>query len=260
MPGNFCDEAALTENQKVIEKLKRDLPVYHTRAMKKEFMSTFGRFTATTKPFVLRSIYRELTGDASGASTTSEAAIDERLKEAMSHEDIDIIVDLREENEWRTGKYDTFWTKCTEFLQECTAVPDRRHGDVSFMAKAISTRDLISQVSQRCPEGCPIPSEKRVNLNFCPRNPRAKSSAHYSGRLQAKRMVQKRLFRKSHPDEHYCAALFRYEREFAVKFRDLTNFICIDDKHRVKVGEPGFPVAAAEEVEKSSFHSTKPLR
>ena len=60
------------------------------------------------------------------------------------------------------------------------------------------------------------------------------------------RMVQKRLFRKSHPDEHYCAALFRCEREFAVKFQDLMNFICIDDKHRVKVGEPGFPVAAAE--------------
>ena len=59
-------------------------------------------------------------------------------------------------------------------------------------------------------------------------------------------MIQKRLFRKSHPDEHYCAALFRYQREFSLKYRNLTNFICIDDKHRVKVGEPGFPVAAAE--------------
>ena len=114
------------------------------------------------------------------------------------------------------------------------------------MAKAISTRDLISQVSQKCPEGCPIPSEKWVNLNFCPRNSRAKSSSHFSGRLQAKRMAQKRLFRKSHPDEHYCAALFRYEREFAVKYRSLANFICVDDKHRIKVGEPGFPVAAVE--------------
>jgi len=31
-----------------------------------------------------------------------------------------------------------------------------------------------------------------------------------------------------------------------VKYQGVTNFICIDDKHRVKVGEPGFPVAAAE--------------
>ena len=58
-----------------------------------------------------------------------------------------------------------------EHLQECAAVPDRRHGDVSFMAKAISTRDLISLIPQKCPKRCPIPSEKWVNLNFCPRNP-----------------------------------------------------------------------------------------
>lgn len=59
-------------------------------------------------------------------------------------------------------------------------------------------------------------------------------------------MVQKRLLRKLHPDEHYCAALFCYQREFAVKYRDYGNFICIDDKHKIKVGEPGLPVAAAE--------------
>ena len=246
VPDDFCVEAALSENQRVIDKLKQDFQVYHTRAMRKEFVNTYGRFTNSTKPVVLRSIYKELTGDASGSNTSDEVAVDKWLKEALSFEDVDIIVDLRELNEGRSGKYDIFWTKCKEYLQECTAVPDRRHGDVSFMAKAISTRDLIAQVSQKCPEGCAIPSEKWVNLNFCPRNPRAKSSSHYSGRLEAKRMIQKRLFRKSHPDEHYCAALFRYQREFSLKYRDLTNFICIDDKHRVKVGEPGFPVAAAE--------------
>ena len=100
MPVDFCVEV---ENQKEIEKLKHDLPVYHTRAMKKEFMSIFGRFTASTKPYVLHSIYRELTGDASGASTTSEAAIDERLMEALSHEDVDILCGLREANEGRAG-------------------------------------------------------------------------------------------------------------------------------------------------------------
>ena len=28
--------------------------------------------------------------------------------------------------------------------------------------------------------------------------------------------------------------------------RDIAHFISIDDKHRIKVGEPGFPVAAVE--------------
>ena len=39
-------------------------------------------------------------------------------------------------------------------------------------------------------------------------------------------------------DSHYCAAIFRYVREYAVLFRDSSLFLCLDDKHRVKVGEP----------------------
>ena len=60
-------------------------------------------------------------------------------------------------------------------------------------------------------------------------------------------MVQERQFRKSHPDEHYAAALFRYMHEFAVKFKTVTEMVCLDDKHRMKVGEPGYPVAAVEQ-------------
>ena len=50
-----------------------------------------------------------------------------------------------------------------------------------------------------------------------------------------------RQFRKSHPDAHYASAVFR---DLAVKFKSYTIFICVDD--RAKVGEPDFPVAAAE--------------
>ena len=35
-------------------------------------------------------------------------------------------------------------------------------------------------------------------------------------------------------------------REYTLKFRDESMLICLDDKHRLKVGEPGYPVAAAE--------------
>lgn len=59
-------------------------------------------------------------------------------------------------------------------------------------------------------------------------------------------MIQQRQFRKQHSDQHYSAALFRYQREFALKFRDYSGFICLDDKHRIKIREPGFPVAAAK--------------
>ena len=246
LPDNFSLEAVLSTNQQVVAKIMEGMPIYHTRAMKREFVSHYGLLMAGVKPYVLRSIYRELTNDASNSRTSEEGDIDERVKEVLASEDLDVIVDLREMNEGRVAKYGVFWEKCAEYIAECTAVPERRHGEVCFMAKAISVRDLINQVSKRCPLGAPIPSESWVRLNFAPRNPRAKVAQLYRGQLQVKHAIQKRLFRKSHPDEHYCAALFRYQCELAVKYRDLSLFICIDDKHRIKIGEPGYPVAAVE--------------
>lgn len=68
----------------------------------------------------------------------------------------------------------------------------------------------------------------------------------YTGRLQVKYMIQKRQFRKTHDDAHYAAAQYRYMREYALKLKENCAMLSIDDKHRMKVGEPGFPVAAAE--------------
>ena len=59
-------------------------------------------------------------------------------------------------------------------------------------------------------------------------------------------MVQARQFCKSHEDSHYAAAVFRYQRELAVRFRSDAIFMCMDDKHRIKVGEPKYPVAATD--------------
>ena len=63
-------------------------------------------------------------------------------------------------------------------------------------------------------------------------------------------MIQTRQLRASHQDVHYASALFRYEKEFSVKFRKITNLIFLDDKHRCKVEESGFPVAAVERGKK----------
>ena len=99
---------------------------------------------AGVKPYALMSIYREPTNDASGSRTSEEGDIDERVKEALASEDLDVIIDLREMNEGRVAKFDIFWENCAEYISECTTVPERRHGEVCFMAKAISVRDLIN--------------------------------------------------------------------------------------------------------------------
>ena len=96
------------------------------------------------------------------------------------------------------------------------------------------------------PSDTPIPSEEWLRLQFSPKTKNATSSMHYTGRLNVRFMVQKRQFRKNHEDEHYVAAVFRYLHKYAIQLKDHCTMVCIDDKQRLKVGEPGFSVAAAE--------------
>ena len=163
-------------------------------------------------------------------------------------EDPDIVTDFRELQKGKASKFDRFWDECTRFLQEEVglAVDDRRHSQITHIAHALSVRDLREQVASRCPADTPIPSRSWIALQFWPRNAHAKARAHYTGRFAVKYMIQARQFRKEHEDSHYAAAIFRYQREYAIMLRDASLFICMDDKHRLKIGEPNYPVAAVE--------------
>ena len=101
-------------------------------------------------------------------------------------------------------------------------------------------------MKSRLPKDTPIPGEEWIRLQFWPKSLKTRTGLQYTGRLRVKYMVQQRQFRKSHPDEHYASAVFRYLCEFAVKYRDIATMACLDDKHKVKIGEPNFPVAAVE--------------
>ena len=59
-----------------------------------------------------------------------------------------------------------------------------------------------------------------------------------------------RAVHATHIDVHYCAALFRYLKQYALKLREHALMACLDDKHRIKVGEPGLPVASVESGQK----------
>ena len=71
-------------------------------------------------------------------------------------------------------------------------------------------------------------------------------SLQYRGRLKVKYMIKRSQLRKDHCDSHYAAAVFRHTREYAVIFREHCLFVCLDDKHRLKVGKPAYPAASAE--------------
>ena len=179
------------ENMRLFEDIKREIPVYHTRAMKQEFYKLIGCVSPNSKPYLLRSIYQSLSGDNLASRTTPEKEIDKRLIEVFSAEDPDIIFDLCELNTNSSDNYSIFWQKCSMFLSECTAVHERRHDTFVFMAKAIFIRDLIQEISKLRPMGIPIPSKSWVQLNFCPRNPCTHSSKRYTSKLKVKHIVQK---------------------------------------------------------------------
>ena len=166
----------------------------------------------------------------------------------MELEEPDLVYDLRDHFGGQQSRFEVFWQKAKEFIEEDvgTAVDDRRHSTVVHVAKAISVQDLREKVVERCPLDTPIPSDEWIRLQFSPVCVSSQTALRCTGRLQICQKVQLRQWRKEHEDAHYAACLFRYEREYAVMVRESSLFACIDDKHKVKVREPNFPVASAE--------------
>ena len=249
--------SALQSCQPILKSIRSDIPQFHTRAMRQAVYEKYGLISPSIKISVLRHMYKDLVGDSSAAATTSQSELDERVCAFFELEEPDLTYDLRQLYSGRASLYDTFWEKAKQFLEEDvgTAVDDRRHSQVVHLAKAVSVRDLREQVTDRCPPDTPIPSEEYIRLQFLPRRKNTKTAEYYTGKLEVKRMVQQRQWRKSHEDSHYCACIFRYMREYALMMRDVSVLVCVDDKHRVKVGEPLCPVAAAERGRQVIVHS-----
>ena len=239
---------ALQTVHPIIERLKQNIPQYHTRAMRREAYAKFGLVTANTKKSVLRHLYKDFVCDSSASANLSEAEIDSRVNLLFELEDPSLFYDLRHHLAGRQAKFDTFWDEAKKFIQEDVgvAVDNRRHSTVVHVAKAVSVRDLREQVVSRCREGTLVSSDEWIRLQFAPASLSSHTALRYTGKLEVKRQVQQRQFRKSHPDSHYAACLYRYQREYAIKVRDYAVFVCLDDKHKIKVGEPESPVAAVQ--------------
>ena len=84
-------------------------------------------------------------------------------------EDPDILIDLRHVNTNGSDKYEVFWMHCRAFLDECTAVHERRHESVTYMAKAISVRDLVEQVGKNVLRGHQFHRNSGLDYNSVPR-------------------------------------------------------------------------------------------
>ena len=188
------------QSHTVIESVKSLFPQYHTRAMRTAMFQKFRQNSPSTKPSALRYFYKELTGDHSAASTTEQEEVDKRIKQITDMENPTVLPDLRALNLGRAAKFNSSWEECARFLNEGVgaAVDDRRHGEITHLARAISVRDLVEQVKARSPIGIQIPSVEWTRLQFWPKTPAAKSSLHYTGQFRMKSVVQQRQWRHTH--------------------------------------------------------------
>ena len=65
----------------------------------------------------------------------------------------------------------------------------------------------------------------------------------FTSKIPVQYKIQRRQLRIAHPDDHYCNALFKYERALAVELgKDCALFFC-DDKAKVQIGEPDVPLS-----------------
>ena len=125
IPEDLAEREMLKKNMSVVQELRKTLPTYHTRAMRRH---SFGRYT-NSKPAILREVYRSLTGDASSAATTAQEEVDARVAKLIESEDPDLIWDLRQLNTGRPESFTVFLEECQRYLDTAveTAVDDRRH-------------------------------------------------------------------------------------------------------------------------------------
>jgi len=172
------EDARREKSQSALEEIKKELPEYHTREIRRALFEKFGRISSHVKPYALRYVYRALTSDCSAPAYAAEAEVDRRVLQIVEMEDPDIVPDLRVHNAGRKAIFDAFWSACEQVLQEQLglAVDDDRHGDVQHMACVVSVRDLWQQAKRLCPEGTPVPSPEWLRLQFWPKSKHAKVS------------------------------------------------------------------------------------
>jgi hypothetical protein len=171
----------------------------------------------------------------------------------------DLLADLRHLNTGRpTNKFDTFFEKLDNVVEQVTAADDRRQ-NICHLSQWISLKELVKPAEEKCPAGTPIPSTSLVRLQFAPRNPYSHRALSFTSKINVQYKVQRRQLRLSHQDDHYCAAQLLYLKERACEMRDSAVLMCCDDKAKIPIGDPGAAVSTGVRGKKTLAPSTTTL-
>ncbi|CAB4488681.1 unnamed protein product [Rhizophagus irregularis] len=144
---NVNEQDMINKHYTIRNNLKQTLQVYHTRAMRKEFLDTVELYIGKVEKARMRYIYSVWLQDSAASINSETQDIDDRVEVMFELGDPDLITDFREINEGRLPKYDVFWEYSSKYLkgiaqESVLAVDDRRHDIFQHLAVAISTCDF----------------------------------------------------------------------------------------------------------------------
>lgn len=156
------------------------------------------------------------------------------------------------------GKYDAYFEKFGEVINDYQAADDRRHCE-AHLAPWTSLRDLMEETSKCLDNNTHVPSAALVRIQFTPKNPYSHAALRFTSKFDVQYKIQRRQLRATHPDQHFYNALFKYLKQFATDHRDVVVFFCADDKAKVPFGEPGHLISTGVRGKSSLVPSTTTL-
>ena len=160
----------------------------------------------------------------------------------MLFDDPELVLDLRRANgNPQSTIFDAFWRELPDYLDEITAVDERRHGDVMHMPLTISVYHLQELIKKRLEEKFPVSTpaislQEWIRLQFSSSNPFTVKVLHYTDPFNVKFAIQILQLRKDHPDSYYVTALLRYVKDFSIEYRNNIVVISVADKCIIQLG------------------------
>ena len=200
-------------------------------------------------------MYNQLTSDFSASRNPD---IDHRMQLVVLGELPELAADLRHLGTGRPQQFEEFLSGVQDVLQSFTAEDERRRS-TAHLAGFISQRDLHQLAKDKCASGTLIPSLDWLALQFQPKTLQSHRARCYTGRLDVRYCLQARQLRSAHEDDHYCLALFRMLREMCFHYRSFSAAVCLDDKAKVPIGEPGQPMSTGVRSRQSLTFGPAPL-
>ena len=241
----------------VHEQVRRQTARVQSVLAAKTFQQRWGKVVKLS-PAVARGILQDLSGTTVYSQAKTSVAMDRRITALVESGDSDVVLDGRSCNgQEGSSQFDVFWEKLFEIIGawDVCHVDERRHAEVSAdrqvteKAPEVSFRSLYEAARDACPEA-PHPTQRWMEYQFWPKNTLLHSAVQYTGRFAVTMMAQSRQLRKDHDDVIVGHVEFKYLKEFCCdpRYRALIDLVAEDDKHKVNVGEPGYPVAAAQKT------------